>query len=344
MKKLFYYNFNVGSGIEYTGNVILEWLKEIENIEIYEQKHQDQSPHLITEMIREKPDVVVLNEIYHKSTDTTYYYKKFFPDTKVICIVHSYDGLMIKFEDQGENNTEDSAKVWFTVKFYNESMDHAITLNGPVRDVEFPLWVKDKIIKSWFPVNPKVYKPIIPWNERKKLFCYMGYIMPIKVSTEFLDKYKNYNGIEIDFYSEISSYLDDDYKRKVLESGINILPMVPQNSVSEILNQYKYFVLPHGRFSEIFNVTLLQSILCGTIPLVCNDRTDRSFDYRWIDWAKGLYFGCNKEDELLSNLVKLKNDNPDLSEVSFDIVERAREKFAYEKNKTDFQNLIKTYL
>jgi len=344
MKKLFYYNFNVGSGIEYTGNTILSWLKEIENIEIYEQKYQDQAPHIITEMIREKPDVIILNEIYHKSTDPTYYYKKFFPNTKVICIAHSYDALLVQFIDKGDKNDEEGVKVWFTTKFYRETVDDVITLNYTPKGVVFPEYFSGKVTSGWFPVDPTVFKPIVPWNERKKMFCYLGYTMPIKISFEFLKMVKEYKDLDIDFYTNVPEFVDDEYKKAVEESGLNINPLVSQDKVIDILNQYKYFVMPHGRYSEIFNVTLLQSILCGTIPLVCNDRTDQSFDFKWIDWANTFYFGCNKEKEFLENLVKTKNDNKDFSNISSDIVERARHKFDYEGLKTKFKNLIKKYV
>lgn len=343
MKKVFYFNFNVGSGIEYTGNIFLNWLKEIDGIEVYNQKFQDQAPHIITEMIREKPDIIVLNEIYHKSTDPTYYYKKFFPNTKVICIAHAYDALLIQFVDKGENNDEEGVKVWFTTKFYRETVDNVITLNYTPEDLVYPEYFNGKIIQGWFPVDPKQFKAIVPWNERKKLFCYLGYTMPIKISLDFLKLVKEYKHLDIDFYTEVPSFVDEEYKKAVKESGININPLVPQENVIDILNQYKYFVLPHGRYSEIFNVTLLQSILCGTIPLVCNDRTDNSFNYKWIDWANTFYFGCDKEEEFLKNLEKTKNDNKDFSKVSLDIVDRARNKFDYEGLKSQFKNLVKKY-
>jgi glycosyltransferase involved in cell wall biosynthesis len=99
-------------------------------------------------------------------------------------------------------------------------------------------------------------------------------------------------------------------------------------------------VLPHGRMSEIFNVTLLQAINCGTIPLLMND-VDANFDYTWCDWANGFVVPFNQERGMLSAMRQLQNEPNDYTYMSTNIASKIQDKFSYFSFKNKFQQLLK---
>jgi len=169
------------------------------------------------------------------------------------------------------------------------------------------------------PVSKKDYKIITPWKDRKKLFGHFGGVSENRLSQKFVDGIKH-TDIHIDYYGED--------KENRLNQIPNLIPhpRIKQEDMPVKLNEYKFFVLPHNG-SEVFFITLLQSIMCGTIPLVVNDKNTKNFDPRWIDWADKLYFGNDDVETFIQNLERLSQDTNDFAEISNSISYRAHLKF-----------------
>lgn len=335
MKKVLMVNLDVGSGIEYCGNIFTGWLREREDVILEVIKDQNPSTIIVDQIIKILPDIIVLNEQFDRVFQAVYYYKKFNPRTKVLLLNHSWKNIMVKCEDA--RNDIDSIKWQFNRTFFDETCDIIINLNCKPKSVEWPLYVKNKMIDSYFPVDQS-FMNSMEWSSRKKMFLIFGSIGPLRISEEFISSIDGTN-LHIDCYGRMDGkeeYMSKFNKcKELVYKGI-----VPQEKVSDVLNQYKYFIMPHNG-TEIFNISLLQAILCGTIPVVCNDRNSKNFDYTWIDWADGLYFGCYRTSDLVHNLLKLSAEKPDLSEVSNHISKLASEKFSYKKVKLIFSVAMK---
>jgi glycosyltransferase involved in cell wall biosynthesis len=166
----------------------------------------------------------------------------------------------------------------------------------------------------------------------------------LKISESFIRLLPSNPDIKIDFYGILNEtgFLEKDCIDIIKNSG-NYFGSQPQETIPDILNQYKYFVLPHGRMPEIFNITLLQAINCGTIPLLMNDRNS-DFDYTWADWANEFVIPFNKENYMLSAMRQLQEENHDYTYLSKDISSNIQDKFSYWKFKNAFHNLVKGYI
>jgi glycosyltransferase involved in cell wall biosynthesis len=114
---------------------------------------------------------------------------------------------------------------------------------------------------------------------------------------------------------------------------------VNQSKVADVMNEYKFFVMPHDG-PEPFNIAMLQAIKCGTIPLVVNDRSDRTS--LWLNWAKDLHFCNDTVDEFLVNLNRINKDSDisDAEEISNHISTLSMERFNYQKMKEDFKKIV----
>jgi hypothetical protein len=270
-----------------------------------------------------------------------YYYKRFFPQTKVIYLTHGVKELYEPNKTANMFHNYDRMLLYIGVRDY---FDMIVSFGYIKDDSDIPIYLKEKFFKGHFPINPERYSIKTPWSERKKLFCYVGQLNNLKFSLEFLKQLKHYEDIQIDCYGNIvHSNINEEYSNALNIKQINLKGYVEQDKVADVLNEYKYFVLPHGRIKEIFNITLLQSMCCGTIPLVCNDRT-ADFDYTWIDWAQGLYTPHNTENQLLRTLVSPTLVEKDYSYLSSDISRQAKARFDYNKFKNEFQQIIKGWL
>jgi len=338
-KKVLYFNFDVGGGIESCGNIFLDFLKEINNIELFEWKAQDQPPNMIDRIIDFSPDIIVLNEFFERSANISFYYKKFRPSTKIVALIHSWKSLFGDWTDE-RYSPELRCQMFLNMKFF-EICDKILVLNYPPEYIKLPR----NAIRAYFPVNDDKYRIKKEWKDRKNDFLYLGSISPLKLSESFIDLINGSNifidcyGFRFDGRGEYKKYFGKfDSCKNLIYKGL-----VKQEDVSDILNDYKYFVMPHDGY-EIFNISLLQAIKCGTIPLVSNDRTSKEFDYTWIDWADDLYFGCNKIEELVENIKILSLDAPDHSDISIFISSKAKERFFYYELKEMFVKVIGTYI
>lgn len=339
MKKVLYLDFNVGSGIKYIGDIFHSWLEKIKNIELVKIENQTQSQFLIDQLIEIKPDVIVFNEEYPRSVDVCFYYKKFNPNTKIVGIVHSYNRLETLKEKY--SNVYEELRFHFNFEFYKSIVDKIFVLNHKSESLKINYETENKTSNYYFPVPPEDFKIKTEWKDRKKNFVYIGAFIYQKVSEKFLEIIKDHKDLHIDYYGSFDSFCQtEQYSKKFINSGINIIKKVRQEDVCDILNEYKYFILPHGD-TEIFNITLLQAIMCGTIPLVSNDRKS-SKNYKWIDWADQCYFGCNTEIELINNMKSIQNQNPDYSLVSESISKIIVDRVKYNEFKSIFKNIIES--
>jgi len=336
MKKILYFNFDVGSGIEYCGNVFKRWLYQASGCEVFEYRNQNQPSFIIDDIIKISPDMVILNEVFDKSCIPTFYYKKFHPETKIVMILHSWKSLFGDFTDE-RFSVEERKQMYFNRDFF-KLCDRVFVLNYHPDNVLMP----ENVISVYFPVDSKEYHIRKKWKDREKLFVYLGSISPLKFSEDFLD-YVSCTGISIDCYGYISDGFED-YKRKFNRcSNIVYKGTIKQENVPDILNEYKYYIMPHNGY-EIFNLSLFQSILCGTIPLISNDRNTKQFDYSWIDWADGLYFGCNTSRELVDNIKILCKEMPDHSDISEKISTELNNRYSFDNLRNIFINSINELL
>lgn len=336
MKKVLYFNFNVGSAIEYVGNIFSSWLGEINNIDVVEIKEQDQPSYIIDKVIKVKPDIIIMNELYNKSSEPSFYYKKFYPDTKIIFLNHSWKEIFYTSNDT--SNDEEKIRLLFNSRFYREC-DVIINLNSKPQSTSWPVDLNERIINGYFPVDLS-FKNVKPWKDREHDFVILGNVYALKISVDFL-KEANNKGLKIHCYGKKKPEWGSKEYFDLFEkcNAIQYMGEVKQEEVSEILNKYKYFVMPHDGY-EIFNVSLLQAIKCGTIPLISNDRDSTKYDYTWIDWASGLYFGCNTAKELVNNMVEFCREKPDQSEISTYISNISNERFSYDYLRNIFTSTI----
>jgi len=334
--RIYYFNYNVGSGIEATGNVFKTWIESIlEPSDVFfEQKVQDQPSNQVHELINFKPDVIICNEMYLKSIEQMFYYKSFFPETKTIILAQVWRMLQTISE-----NSSDFEKIVNRLFVQTAKQTDCIF----VLNVK-PEWekykegeIEAKILNRCHPVDDDIYKIKVSWWDRPNLFGYFGNIYPLKFSHDFVKKNKY---VEMDLYgcrqfkAKEMSYpvfnRDIDSNKCLIYKGI-----VPQDQMSDVLNSYKFFVLPHAG-QETFNVTLLQAIKCGTIPLVIRRGT-------WLHWAKDMHLAVGDEEKLIQKMVEIKTGFPDLTPYSETISKMAKEKYNYNKLKKEFQEILFTF-
>jgi glycosyltransferase involved in cell wall biosynthesis len=328
---ILYYNPDVGSGLEYVGNIIKSWIDEIQ-VPYIEVKDQDHPLHLIQNHFNKiKPDVLIINEEHENICIAVCFYKLFHPDTKIIYIYHVWQNIVYMHTHHKYENKYKQELL--------EYVDNIICVNWPPNHKDIPEHIRNKMYKGFMPMDPSIYYPKVPWQDRLGLFMYLGNIIHHKMSVGFLQKVQNTN-ISVDCYGKLS---DDPEYTKLFQSCKNVVHKgyVDQSKVADVMNQYKFFVMPHDG-AEPFNISLLQSIMCGTIPLVVNDRNDKSITPTWINWAKDLYFENNTVDEFLENLVRTdsNNDLSNASEISTRISCLAMSRFDYQKMKQDIQKII----
>lgn len=328
------YNPDVGSGLEYVGDIIKSWIDDVTD-QYVEVKVQDHPLHLIKQYFNPtQPNFVIVNEEHESICVALCYYKLFHPDIKIIYIYHVWQNIVYMHQNRMYKDVYKRSLL--------DLADHIICVNYPPDEIKFPKHLVDKIYKGFMPMDPTIYYPKVPWQSRQGLFMYLGNIIPQKVSVEFLQKIQK-TSITIDCYGKLSNipeYIE------LFNSCNNMVckGYIDQSKVTDILNQYKFFVMPHHG-QEPFNISMLQAIMCGTIPLVVNDRNSEKFSPSWIDWAKDLYYENNTVDEFIENLIRIVNED-DISnciDISTNISRQVNERFDYGKFKKDFIDLIKTY-
>jgi len=342
-KKVFIFNLNVGSAIEYAGEIFIQWVQDIEDdISIKVYKEQTTVVHTMNALNSFKPDLIVVNEEYHRVFVCVVMYKIHNPDVKVIYVNHCWpDTTSFRTPRLTRGQNDDYEAMWNTEML--RIVDHMFCINSKPSDVEWLEAIGGRVSNRYYPTDDKCFKVITPWNERK-MFFYIGNIIPHKLSQEFLDKIVD-TDIKIDCYGKVNgNWCTNDYIDsfdKAWKAGnINWLGYVPQDKVPEIMNSYKYLVMPHRGY-EPFNWVLKQCMYCGTIPLVTNDRQATTYYGKWIDWAEGLYLGCVHTDDFISNLIELEETRPDHSGISEYLTYEVRRRFPYQEFKEEFQEKVR---
>jgi glycosyltransferase involved in cell wall biosynthesis len=313
--RIFYFHYDVGSGIEFAGNQFEKWIKEITD-DVIVHKEQNCAWHQMRFLTEAKPDLIILNELYESSIEATLYYKIFKPQTRVILMPHVWRHLLAD-----RPRMKELLRVAESIYCINLKPDD-VTLGK----------LDGKFHNFGYPVDDKEYKIKVPWNERPHMFGYFGNILPHKVSHRFA----RINTIPIDMYGRIfeKDDLKEYYEDLFKSQSITYKLFAKQEDMPDILNQYKYFVMPHDGY-EPFNVTLLQAIKCGVIPLISTEN-----EHNWLHWATGLFFGCKDESELLYNMAVMDLNKPDMSGVSRTISKMANKVFNYDEMKNVLQKII----
>ena len=328
-------NLNVGSGIEYCGNVFKKWISELPvNLTVY--KDQTSESATIDFLIQHKPDIIVINEAYTRITTPVFYYKIFNPAVKVIFAIHSQKSFC--FAD--DSNIPDYKKNEMTM--LNELIKistQVYTLDGRPLPKNYG---SSNISVKFCPSEQEFFFNKLKWLDRPNKFCVVGNIYPLKVCEDFLKKAKTIP-THFDVYGKfMDKFSTKDYKILFKNSTSNNLIFkgeIPQDKVGEILNQYQYCVFPHHG-EESFFMTFQQAIMTGTIPILLNDTNSKTYNGQWATWAENLYWGCDNIDDFISNLTKLATDKTDYTSVSNFISAEISKKFDYFKFKKSFQNLI----
>ena len=298
-------NHDVGSGIEYIGNIFLNWTKELYLTSVI----SNQNPPILIykELIEQNPNIIILNEYYERTLEAISFYKSSFPKTKIIFINHSS-----KLVDNKKNDRNIAIR-----ELYNK-IDVKIGLNSKGG--------KDVIDFEYMPVNPEIYKIKTSWKDRKKDFIILGNINNQKISSKFIKK----NKVKMDCYG----INNGDYEVFNNDKNLKYISKLEQEKVPEVLNEYKYAIFPFGG-KEIFSISILQSILCGTIPIVLNDSGNN-----WTKWTDGFVYLSDNVNTFCNNIEKLSKNTEILNFENVRI--SAVEKFNYLNLKEKYQKIIKT--
>jgi len=349
MKKIFYINPAVGSGIEYAGNIFSNWLKALPGkYDLINYKYQNPSYLVFKDIIKAMPDIIVLNEYYIQNVRAVLHYKMLNENVKVLYILHVWKYLIDIMETSitGRNGNNSMGKMMDHNHFVLNSVDDILILNYKP-DNTLPYIHNVRIKNGYMPTDPDVYKITCEWKERPNNFLIAGNIIPLKLSEEFIRKISKTN-IEVDCYGKYDldspeefGATDEYYKLLLKCKNIKLYGLYPQERMASLLNEYKYIIMPHDGY-ETFNFTLLQAIYCGTIPLVINDRKTEKYDYTWIDWADEMYIGTNTVDSMIQIIEK--NCATDMTSFSKKISSDAFKKFNYINLKTYFCGTLIRYM
>ena len=294
---VFFYNLNVGSGIEKIGDTILDMLS---GYDVIEYKMQNPACILIDELAKAKPDVIIINEFYPRLIHVAYFYKALFPETKVVLINHTLNVLRsLPLNVDGKRHFENVSKdgeVLINYAFRNK-IDHVINLNWYPYDVGLPDWLESKTTHILFPVRDTEFNITVPFNDREKDFLYFGNMLPHKLSLEFLKALAETDMV-LDIYGKMFDRPELKEYNEVIEKSpnINYLGFCPSDKVQETMNNYRFFVSARDGH-EPFMTVMAEVIMSGMIPLVANDRTKRGSE--WIDHYVGCYLEYQSTAELL---------------------------------------------
>lgn len=282
-----------GSGVETSGHTMLSMLDDYKSEhpdKVITNSEQNPSCFVLDRILDCMPDIIILNEIYHRLMIPAYYYKKIRPDTKLILLNHCAINLTKQNQHAGWKKELNSDDRILLEKCMEDEIDHIINLNYHPPDIPYSNRISAPITDMLFPIRNR-FKMTKPWSERSGDFFYYGGILPLKFSEEFVDLISK-TKMKISLYGNFITKLESEpsylrYKEKILSSeNIDYKGYIPDDKLIETINNYKFFVTPHSG-SEPFMLSLAESIRCGCVPLVTNSRT-RPTD-NWIDWAKGCY-------------------------------------------------------
>ncbi len=341
VKKIAVFNLNVGSAIEYAGDIIISWLKELEyDVSVYTLQTEPQ--HTLMWLCELEPDLIVLNEDHHRPLVVTYLYRAM-RNVPVIYVDHVWGRIVDWAYSNVHTEAEQILQMWYRMTL--DTCEHIFCLNNKPWHIEWPEHIAHKISNRYYPTDDSIFRVQTPWSDRPKMFGYFGNIIPHKLSLEFLEKIV-VTDLVVDCYGKDCSTNDgyvESFSDAIQAGNINYYGLADQDKMTEIMNEYKYFVMPHYGY-EPFNWVLKQCAHCGTIPLIVNDKNSTKYNGKWVEWADGLYMGCDTVDDFLVNLQKLNTEQPDHSKMSDYISKAVRIQFPYKEFKKEFQNKARELL
>lgn len=292
---VYLYNFNVGSGIQRIGDNTYDCIKD----DYTPVNYYAQNPPsiLFRDIIRQKPDVVIMNEFYPRICKAVYFYKLTNPNTKIILLNHCYDLLTLLPFKKDYERTDTDGTVLLNDLFFNE-IDHFINLNYHPPNERYHRKVAPKVIDAIHPIEDK-FKYETPWIERPKNFMYFGNLHHIKFNPEFIDAIEK-TQMKIDVYGKIDTAPEDIQKRLKSSPNIKFGGFIPEEKLVETINSYKFMVVPHNGY-EPFNLAIAEAIRCGTIPIVTNpEGSDGRGD--WLGWANDFYIRCTDIEHMIQTM------------------------------------------
>lgn len=304
--KIYYFNLNVGSGIENIGNLIKGML---DGYDVVEYSYQNPPYLIIQDMVVHQPDVILLNEFYPRTICAAYYYKVTHPGTRIIFINHCLSTLQaLPFDPKKGPKDIDHDRVVLINNFFRNEVEMIINLNWYPYEVSLPDWLDRKVIHHLFPVDPNKFCVKTAWTNRTGDFLYFGNVLPHKLSLEFLEKFSKTN-IVLDVYGKVYPDRFKEYTEFFLAmKNINYQGFAAEEDIQKIMNDYRFFISARDGH-EPFMGTMAEVIMSGMIPLVANDRTKPKAD--WIDHYTGCYLEYQTVDELLEAMqfyLMRKND------------------------------------
>lgn len=277
MKKIVYFNLDVGSGIQIIGDEIRSMLdrysKSGNAVEIIDVSQQTCMQHYVNVLEKEKPDIIIMNEIYRRVSDAVYAYKALFKNVKVLVISHltSYD-----------INGMEPEYSWI------------ITIANKVINVGYPRSGGncDYIDQFYPPVADLDVSKLKKWPDRKPV-CYVGRVIDQKFSIGFVE---SYDGPKIDIYGSTAGASADLIRSIKSNKNMDLVGEFPHENVFNVFGGYKASVFPCSG-PEVWCLSLLESIKCGTIPFVINEACGN--DRLWTQWADGMIYeisGCSENN------------------------------------------------
>lgn len=298
MGRCVFVNLNVGSAIEQSGNEVLHYIKQIENLEVVKYTYQTREDHTFDFLLKSKPDIIIINGEYPRITVPCIYYKLIYPKTKIVFISRVISSFYKNDSLQDEKNSV--FEIQRNEIFY-DMCDLIICVNSCGRFGTHVPDLSEKAIDCCGLNDTNRFKITKEWKDRKKDFIMIGSLNEHKFSPKFL---KMLN-VDVDCYGHINQ----DHMKKIIEENdkIHYKGFVEFEGVSDIFNEYKYSIFPHNGYEPFCN-TLQQSILCGTIPIVLDDNEKNCFGDYWLHWGKDLYIPAKSEEEL-NKIVESKINN-----------------------------------
>lgn len=344
---LYFYNLDVGSGIEATGDRIISMLDDYPG-EVHVYKHQN-PPYLVLEdLIKLQPDVIVMNEYYPRVLEGVHYYKMWKPETKVILLNH--DWMRASFvphdldEPRGEHRLSSHDQVALLNNAWLNTIDIFITLNHRPEGGEYPAWSKFKTIDRLHPI-PDDFSPSQRWKRRRKDFMYYGVLWPHKFSRAFIEALEG-TRIHIDLYGSIKDTDDDlkEYNRLIADSpNVTYCGYIPDRGLVGTLNDYKFWVFPREGH-ELFCLCMAEALRCNVIPLVVN--APEGNRPNWAGWADGCYFRYHTNEELIDRMEHYlsQKDNPEFIEYMDKFAEQAGGRIRALTDYNGFKEILYRYI
>jgi len=348
--KIFYISLTVGSGVQNTGDRIGTMFDKYSKDnpgKFLVYSHQNSSSTLADELIKFKPDVIMLNEHYYRCFVAILFHKKYNPDTVIIYFNHCYPRL-VEFPTKARQ--EEGVEYGTLTDAFLQSCDLIYNLNHHPSDEPYVYHLRKKIKDMYFPIPREQWYITTPWSKRKRLFMFWGGVFPIKFSEKFVNAIAH-TDLEVDVYGKI--YEENDrykeykpYWEKVRKTNqLKVMGRIEDDNLLEVVNSYKFFICPHYG-TEPFMLTLGESCMAGTIPLMHNDVGGGRAGQNWRAWADGLYIDHDSIDSLINRMKLVRNvhNDPDyaaiLEKYSYDISEAMSSRLNYDRFKRDLFTFI----